>query len=235
MDDTYSFNSGRGLVVAATDINLADVRAAYETNVFGVMAMVKAFIDLLIPARGLIVNVASASAVVPYVFGSVYASSKAALASYSRTLRQELRPFGVRVTVVMAGAVRSNMGNPAIVKGELPDSSLYACVRHLYEARRGFSQQKRSNPMCTDTFAQKLVDDILSHEVPPFWRTWFGRPDWFWAGGMARLLYLGTFLGEWVLDLGAWQMFGLSELEKMGIEDRRLAGTNSGNNKYHSS
>ncbi|RYP20946.1 hypothetical protein DL765_002483 [Monosporascus sp. GIB2] len=189
---TYSPHSGRGLVVPATDIDLADVRALYETNVFGVMVMVKSFVDLLVPARGLIINVASASAVVPYVFGSAYASSKAALVSYSRTLRQELRPFGVRVTIVMAGAVHSNMGNTTVIKGSLPNDSLYAPVRHLYEARRGFSQQKKSSPMPTDAFARKLVDDVLRPEVPPFWRTWFGRPDWFWYGGMARLLYWGT-------------------------------------------
>lgn len=188
------------------------------------MAMVHTFIDLLIPARGLIVNVASASAVVPYVFGSVYASSKAALASYSRTLRQELRPFGVRVTVVMAGAVRSNMGNEGVVKGCLPEGSLYAPVRHLYEARRAFSQKKTSGPVDTDEFARGLVESLLAAEVPGWGRAWFGRPDWFWAGGMARLLYYGSWVGEWVLDLGAWRMFGLRQLKDMVNVERRQSG-----------
>jgi 1-acylglycerone phosphate reductase len=185
------------------------------------MAMVQAFVDLLIPARGLIINIASASAVVPYAFGSVYASSKAALASYSRTLRLELRPFGVRVMVVMAGAVRSNMGNADVVKGCLPEGSLYEPVRHLYEARRAFSQKAASGPVPTDEFARGLVESVLRAEVPGFWRAWFGRPDWFWAGGMARLLYYGSWVGEWVLDLGAWRKFGLRQLEEMVNVKRR--------------
>ncbi|KAK8098090.1 NAD(P)-binding protein, partial [Apiospora kogelbergensis] len=213
--DVLVNNAGRGLVVPATDINIDDARAVYETNVFGVMAMVEAFVDLLMPARGLIINVASVSAVVPYVFGSVYASSKAALASYSRTLRQELRPLGVRVMVAMAGAVRSNMGNETVVKGHLPDDSLYARVRHLYEARRGFSQRQTTGPMSTDVFASRLVDSALAMEMPSFWRPWFGRPDWFWCGGMAQLLYWGSLFGEWVLDIGAWRKFGLVELEHL--------------------
>ncbi|KAK7975833.1 acylglycerone-phosphate reductase-like protein [Apiospora arundinis] len=217
--DVLVNNAGRGLVVPATDVNVDDARAVYETNVFGVMAMVQSFIDLLIPAKGLIINVASVSAVVPYVFGSVYASSKAALASYSRTLRQELRPFGVRVMVAMAGAVRSNMGNDTVVKGHLPDDSLYARVRHLYEARRGFSQRQTTGPMLTDEFASRLVESALAMEMPIFWRTWFGRPDWFWCGGMAQLLYWGSWVGEWVLDLGAWRKFGLGELEQMVLVD----------------
>lgn len=207
-------------MVPATDVDVADARAVYETNVFGAMAMVAAFAELVVAARGLIVNVASASAVAPYVFGSVYASSKAALAAYSRTLRAELRPLGVGVVVVMAGAVRSNMGSPAVVKGSLPADSLYARVRHLYDARRGFSQKSTSGPMPTPDFARRLVDSLERPELPSFWREWFGRPDWFWCGGMARLLYLGSTIGEWVMDLGAWRMFGLRELQLIVDRER---------------
>lgn len=183
------------------------------------MAMVSSFIDLLIPVQGLIINVASLSALVPYVFGAVYASSKAAVMSYSRTLRAELRPFGVRVQVVMAGTVKSNIGTSS--KGYLPEDSLYQPVKHLFEARVGYSQKKESNPMPTDEFARKLVDDALKPEVSPFWRTWFGRSDWFYYGGMSWLLYWGSLLPEWVLDYGVWRRFRLYELEAIVKEDRQ--------------
>ncbi|ORY13600.1 acylglycerone-phosphate reductase-like protein [Clohesyomyces aquaticus] len=212
-------NAGRGLITPATDISLHDARAVYETNVFGVMAMVSSFINLLIPTQGLIINVASISAIIPYVFGSVYGSSKAALASYSRTLRQELRPFGVRVQVVMAGTVKSNIGSAS--KGELPNNSLYERVKHLYEARLGFSQKEGSNPMPTDVFARKLVHDALKPEVNLFWRNWFGRPDWFYYGGMSKMLYWTSCLGEWALDSGVYRKFGLGELEAMVKEGRK--------------
>jgi len=185
----------------------------YETNVFAVMAMTRSFIDLLIPTRGLIINVASISALVPYVFGSVYASSKAAVCSYSRTLRQELRPFGVRVQVVMAGAVQSNISANTARTRVLPSNSLYARVRHLYEARQGYSQSRASGSLPTKDFARKVVDKALAKEVTPFWRGYFGRPDWLYYGGMARLLWWGSALGEWVTDLGSWRTFGLRGLE----------------------
>jgi 1-acylglycerone phosphate reductase len=195
----------------ATDIDLDDARDVYETNVFGVMAMVSAFVDLIIPTQGLIINVASISALIPYVFGSVYASSKAALASYSRTLRTELRPFGVRVQVVMAGTVKSNIG--ASSSSNLPQSSLYHCAKHLYEARLGFSQQKSSNPMSTEAFAHKLVDNATRPEVNLFWRNLFGRSDWFYYGGMAVLLHRLSLFGEWMLDFVMYRRFGMHELE----------------------
>lgn len=191
------------------------------------MAMTRSFTDLLIPARGLIINVASISALVPYVFGAVYASSKAAVCSYSRTLRQELRPFGVRVQVVMAGAVRSNISANTAKTRVLPSNSLYARVRHLYEARQGYSQSRASGSLPTEVFAREVVDKALAQEVSPFWRGYFGRPDWLYYGGMTRLLWWGSILGEWVTDMGSWRMFRLHELEAI-VRTEKSAGTKGG-------
>jgi 1-acylglycerone phosphate reductase len=51
------------------------------------MRMCQAFAPLLIAAKGTIVQIGSVAAVMPYVFGSVYNASKAALHAYSNTLR----------------------------------------------------------------------------------------------------------------------------------------------------
>ena len=72
---------------------VATARAVYETNVISVMAQTSAFTPLLVPTRGSIINISSISSFVPLIFGSAYAGSKAALKSYSRNLRQELRPY----------------------------------------------------------------------------------------------------------------------------------------------
>ena len=80
-------NAGRTHTIPATDVDLDDVRTTFETNVFAVMAMVQAFVPLLMEAQGLIINIASLAAVTPYVFGSVYCATKGALVSYSRCLR----------------------------------------------------------------------------------------------------------------------------------------------------
>ena len=184
------------------------------------MAMVTNFAEMLIASRGLIINVSSVSSMVPYAFGSVYASSKAALNSYSRTLRQELRPFGVRVLVIIAGTVKSNMAvNP---KTWFPENSVFQRAKHLYEARVGFSQKASSSPMSTDQFANKVVQEALKSEASPFWRTWFGRPDWLWHGGMSTMIWLGSCVSEWVIDFGSWRQFRLYELEAILKKERQL-------------
>ena len=213
-----SKSSGRGHTMPATDMAIATARAVYETNVFSVMALTSAFTPLLVPTRGLIINISSISSFVPLIFGSAYASSKAALNSYSRTLRQELRPFGVRVMVAMAGTVQSNIASGKKGVG-LPEGSLYAKVSHLFEQRKGISQTVQSRPMETSAFARRLVDEALKGEVAPFWRSWLGRPDWFWCGGKSSVVYWSSWFGEWPFDFGTWRQSGLSELEAIVTQE----------------
>ncbi|KAL1893362.1 NADPH-dependent 1-acyl dihydroxyacetone phosphate reductase [Sporothrix stenoceras] len=209
-------NAGRTHTVPATDLDVDEIRATFETNVFGVMAMCKAFVTLLINAQGLIINIASLSAQVPYVFGSSYCASKGAVVSYSRCLRQELKPFGVRVTVVMAGTVRSNIANNVL---PLVPGSLYEPVADLYAKRQVYSQNNKT--METSAFARQVVGNALRPEVPLLLRAWFGRRDWFWCGGMSTAVWLGTIIGEWILDIGAWRTFGLQKLKDILVAKRK--------------
>ncbi|KAI1269929.1 NAD(P)-binding protein [Xylariaceae sp. FL1019] len=208
-------NAGKTHTHPALDISLSDVRSTFETNVFSIMAMVQAFIDLLIPAKGLIVNISSLSSVTPYLFGSVYCASKAAVSAYSRTLRFELAPFDVRVMVSLTGTVKSNTASQA--NRTLPDNSLYQKVKHIFEWRVVFSQN--SNTMDTRTFAKKLVSDSLRPERPVWLRSVFGRPDWFWFGGMSHLVWFGHSVGEWLVDTISWRTFRMPEISKILRED----------------
>lgn len=177
---------------------------------FGAMAVVAAFSDLLITAKGLIINIASLAALTSYVFGSAYCASKGALVSYSRTLRQELRPFGVRVMVCMVGVVRSNVHNRE--HRSLPPTSVYWPVHDVFKERLQFAN--RSDAVDAHVFAETLVSNALKSEAPWFLRTWVGRPDWLWCGTMARPLWWGySFFGEGLIDYVCSRMFDLGKLE----------------------
>lgn len=80
-------NAGRNLTVPALHMDYDELQLTYETNLFGVMRMCQTFAPLLIQAKGTIVQIGSVAGVIPYVFGSAYNASKAALHSYSDTLR----------------------------------------------------------------------------------------------------------------------------------------------------
>ncbi|KAI1382821.1 NAD(P)-binding protein [Hypoxylon trugodes] len=204
-------NAGRTHTHPATDISLPDVRQTFETNVFSIMAMVQAFVDLLIAAKGLIINISSLSSVTPYLFGSVYCASKAAVVAYSRTLRFELAPFDVRVMVSMTGTVKSNTASQA--HRVLPENSLYKRASDIFQWRLVFSQNASTVP--TEVFAKKLVQDSLRPERPAIIRRFFGRPDWFWYGGLAGLVWFGTCVGEWIVDAMCWRTFRMEEMIKV--------------------
>ncbi|KAK8036252.1 hypothetical protein PG993_008866 [Apiospora rasikravindrae] len=196
----------------ATDIALPDVRRLFETNVLGVMATVQAFASQLVAARGLVVNFASLAAVVPYVFGAAFSASKGAVVAYSRTLRQELAPFGVRVTVIMAGTVRTTIDDGRRSR-TLPSGSIYlGQASDLFQWRLGYSQGSRA--MDARAFARRLVGDTLKPEYNVVLRglLGWGRPDWFWYGGNTFLVRAGLWFGEWLGDLVTRYSFRMNEL-----------------------
>lgn len=208
-------NAGRTHTVPATDLDMEDVRATFDANVFGVMAMIKAFTRLLIPTKGLIINLSSVASISPYPFGSAYCATKGAVNSYSRTLRQELRPFGVRVMVALPGTVNTNITVQADRK--LPPDSLYTSIEEVYKWRLTFSKRSPGS-IPPASYASKLVADSLKPEAPVVLRGFLGtiglcRPDWHYYGGMARTSWLGSCIGEWLMDTIVYRMFKLPLLE----------------------
>ncbi|KAI0812191.1 hypothetical protein GGR55DRAFT_616335 [Xylaria sp. FL0064] len=66
----------------AIDTDVKAVQKMFDVNVFGPMRIVHHFHDMLIQSSGTIVNMSSIGAIVPYVYGSSYNATKAALAHW---------------------------------------------------------------------------------------------------------------------------------------------------------
>ena len=94
---------------------LENIRAQFDVNVFGMMAVTIALLPLLgtaDPTRrhaGRIINVSSIEGKVASPFISAYAATKHAIEGFSASLRRELRLFGVKVVIVGPGGIRSEM------------------------------------------------------------------------------------------------------------------------------
>jgi short-subunit dehydrogenase len=119
--DVLVNNAGRALLGACEETSSSEARALFETNVFGVMRMVCAVLPTMKQqGRGSIVNVGSLSGLISVPFHGVYAASKHALAGYSDALRHEVRPFGVRVSLVEPAAHRTGitMSRPLRTRAE---------------------------------------------------------------------------------------------------------------------
>ena len=101
-------NAGHGGGGPVEEVPLDLVREVFDTNVFGLVRMCQ----LVLPGmrargRGHIVNLGSAAGLVTPPTGCPYAMSKYALESLSDALRLEVAPFGIRVSLIEPGAVRT--------------------------------------------------------------------------------------------------------------------------------
>ncbi|KAL9073872.1 MAG: hypothetical protein Q9161_002704 [Pseudevernia consocians] len=163
-------NAGRNYTIPALDVDFEEVQATFETNVFSVMRMCQAFAPLLIQAKGTIIQIGSVAAEIPYVFGSTYNASKAALHAYSDTLRIELAPFDVNVMVVVTGGVKSNITR---THRELPEDSLYRPLNADYQRRQLHSQE---GAMEGTVYAEGVVRAALG--IKPARSLWRGNQAW---------------------------------------------------------
>ena len=97
----------KNLRTPATD--LAGLMAEMNINVGGVIGMTSALIDILTANKGTVINVSSALAFVPLPAAPIYCATKAAIHSYTQSLRFQLEETGVEVIEIMPPAVKTDM------------------------------------------------------------------------------------------------------------------------------
>ncbi|KAF7627048.1 hypothetical protein AFLA_012988 [Aspergillus flavus NRRL3357] len=205
---------GRNYTVPAMEVDLAEARATFETNFFAGINMCQTFLPLLKKAQGTIIQIGSVAGVIHYVFGSVYNASKAALHSFSDTLRVKLAPFGVNVPTIVTGGVQSRI---ARVKRTLAPNSLYAPIEDEYNRRVIHSQD---GAMSHTAYARSVVTQILYGITPLRWLwPWAkGRKSWIWEGNKSWLIWFlsGGWAWTGIFHHAMTRMFKLYKLKKMG-------------------
>lgn len=136
--DVLVNNAAWGAIGPIETIPLDEVRAMYETNVFGTLRMVQAMLPgMRERGRGTIINVSSLAGLFAWMpLNGLYASTKFALEAITETLRYEVRPFGIRVVAVEPGwTATAWSGNERwLGVDEPPYDELYRHMKALDEA-----------------------------------------------------------------------------------------------------
>ncbi|MFS0778007.1 oxidoreductase [Neobacillus sp. 3P2-tot-E-2] len=108
--DVLVNNAGYAGAGFVEEISMDEYRKQFETNVFGVFAVTKAFLPLMRKQnRGCIINVSSISGKVAFPGLSPYSASKHAIEGWSESLRLEMLPFGVKVVLIEPGSYKTNI------------------------------------------------------------------------------------------------------------------------------
>ena len=124
-------NAGHGGGGPVEEVPLGMVRETFETNVFAVIRLCQLVLPGMRAQRsGLIVNLGSAAGLVTPPTGCPYAMTKYALESLCDALRPEVAPFGIRVTLIEPGAVRTRfMANSELHQPGDDEHSPYAVYK----------------------------------------------------------------------------------------------------------
>jgi NAD(P)-dependent dehydrogenase (short-subunit alcohol dehydrogenase family) len=107
--DVVVNNAGHGDLAAVEDVTLDDFRAQIDTNFYGVVQVSKAVLPILREqGSGHIFQVSSLGGRIGSVGLAGYQSAKWAVGGFSTVLAQEVAPFGVKVTVLEPGGMRTD-------------------------------------------------------------------------------------------------------------------------------
>ena len=185
INNAGSFQSGP---LEATTMD--QVHRQFQTNVFGLIALSKAFIPVFRAQRsGVIVNVSSISAEAGFPYTSVYEASKAAVAALTEGLHAELAEFGVVVKALFPGNMNTRIFSKVDRARNTPEDYLAS-----WDAFASLNAV-RSDPAITAEVMFRMVTDADTKKVRyysgpdgeaiPRVKQLLGQ-DWYWEEFSAR-------------------------------------------------
>ncbi|GAA2099272.1 oxidoreductase [Microlunatus panaciterrae] len=119
--DVLVNNAGYGYRAAVEEGEEPAVAQLFATNFFGAVAMIKAVLPGMRSRRhGSIVNISSIGARISPAGSGYYAAAKAALEAMSASLRREVEPLGISVTVVEPGGFRTDFSGRSLQQAREP-------------------------------------------------------------------------------------------------------------------
>src|ERR671911_2564087 len=182
--DVLVNNAGYGLNGAFEDLAIDEIKAQYETNVFGLIRTTQAVLPIMRRQEsGTIVNISSGAGRFGFPTGSAYVSTKFAVEGLCESMSYELEPFGIKVVIVEPGVIRTNFGDGLIVAKKSQDpNSPYSQM--MQRSAAGFEKMMKNASSPPDVVA-KVVNAIKDKN--PSLRYLAGSDVETWLGGKRKV------------------------------------------------
>jgi NAD(P)-dependent dehydrogenase (short-subunit alcohol dehydrogenase family) len=117
--DVLVNNAGYGYQSTVEEGEEAEIRAQFDTNVFGLFAITRAVLPAMRAQRsGRIINITSVAGLIGFPGSGYYAASKHAIEGFSDSLRAEVEPLGIGVTCVEPGPFRTDWAGRSLRQTE---------------------------------------------------------------------------------------------------------------------
>jgi NAD(P)-dependent dehydrogenase (short-subunit alcohol dehydrogenase family) len=162
--DVLINNAGYGHEGIVEESSMDELRHQFDVNVFGAVAVAKAFIPRFRQRRrGFIVNVTSMAGMAGFPGVAFYCGSKFALQGISESLRAELAPFGIHVSALCPGSFRTDWAGRSMVRSERSVSDYDAFFEPIRSSRQERSGKQNGNP---GKFAEAVLTLVQSASPP---------------------------------------------------------------------
>ena len=124
--DVLVNNAGYGIWGTAEDVSIKEFKEQFETNFFSVVRMIQKIAPIMREqGSGNIVNISSIAGRIGFPVSTAYISSKFAIEGLSESLRYELGPFGVNVTIIEPGVIKTNFFDSMRTAKKADESDVY--------------------------------------------------------------------------------------------------------------
>ncbi|MBX5185053.1 oxidoreductase [Rhizobium sp. NZLR5] len=162
--DVLINNAGYGHEGVLEESPIEEMRRQFEVNVFGAVAVAKAFLPRFRARRnGFIVNVTSMGGMITMPGIGYYCGSKFALQGISEVMRAEMAPFNVHVTTLCPGSFRTDWAGRSMVRTERSIADYDALFDPIRQARQAVSGKQLGDPARLAAAVLALVES----DMPP--------------------------------------------------------------------
>ncbi|KFE50673.1 oxidoreductase [Pseudomonas syringae] len=162
--DVLVNNAGYGHEGILEESPLDEMRRQFDVNVFGAVAMIKAFLPYFRERRGgHILNITSMGGTVTMPGIAYYCGSKFALEGISDTLSKELQPFNIFVTAVAPGSFRTDWAGRSMQRTQRSIADYDASFDPIRRAREERSGKQPGDPRK----AALAMLQVIASSTPP--------------------------------------------------------------------
>ena len=166
--DVLVNNAGYGQMGMFEDTTDAEVRAQFETNVFGLFNVTRAVLPgMRARRRGHVMNLSSVAGSVGFTTATTYCASKFAVEGFSYSLAGEVKDFGIHVTIVSPGFIRTDFLEPTSIRNS--DSRIDDYAETSAQIRAQFATYNKQQPGDPARLAQALLTLAAQPNPPLRW------------------------------------------------------------------
>ncbi len=162
--DVLVNNAGYGHEGVLEESPLEEMRKQFDVNVFGAVAVTKAFLPYFRQRRrGHIINITSMGGFITMPGIAYYCGSKFALEGLSEVMGKELAPFGIAVTAVAPGSFRTDWAGRSMQRSP----RRIADYDKVFDPIRQARQEKSGKQLGDPQKAAKAILQLIGSEKPP--------------------------------------------------------------------